>query len=32
MNDEGDLTETGELMQQLRLSTLLAARLGVEET
>jgi hypothetical protein len=32
MNDEGDLTEMGEVMQQMRLSTLLAARLGVEET
>ena len=32
MNDEGTLTEMGEVMQQMRLSTLLAARLGVEET
>ena len=32
MNDEGDLTELGEVMQQMRLSTLLAARLGVEDT
>jgi len=32
MNAEGTLTELGEAMMQLRLSTLLAARLGVEET
>ena len=32
MNAEGSLTELGEAMMQLRLSTLLAARLGVEET
>src|ERR1700685_4514491 len=32
MNEEGTLTELGEVMQQMRLSTLLAARLGVEET
>jgi hypothetical protein len=32
MNDEGELTELGEAMQQIRLSTLLAARLGIEET
>ena len=32
MNEEGTLTEMGEVMQQMRLSTLLAARLGVEET
>ena len=28
MNEEGDLTEMGEAMLQLRLRTLLAARLG----
>ena len=32
MNEEGTLTELGEAMQQMRLTTLLAARLGVEET
>ena len=32
MNEEGTLTELGEAMQQMRLSALLAARLGVEET
>ena len=32
MNEEGTLTELGEAMMLLRLSTLLAARLGVEET
>ena len=32
MNEEGGLTEMGEAMQQMRLSMLLAARLGVEET
>jgi hypothetical protein len=32
MNDEGDLTELGEAMQQMRLSTLVASRMGVEET
>ena len=32
MNVEGGLTEMGEAMQQMRLSMLLAARLGVEET
>jgi hypothetical protein len=32
MNEEGGLTEMGEAMLQLRLRTLLAARLGVEET
>jgi hypothetical protein len=32
MNEEGTLTETGEVMQQIRLSTLFAARLEVEET
>jgi hypothetical protein len=32
MNEEGTLTELGEAMQQIRLSTLLGARLGVEET
>jgi hypothetical protein len=32
MNAEGTLTELGEAMQQMRLSMLLAARLGVEET
>jgi hypothetical protein len=32
MNEEGGLTEMGEAMQQMRLSALLAARLGVEET
>ena len=31
MNEEGTLTEMGEAMLQLRLRTLLAARLGVEE-
>jgi len=31
MNEEATLTELGEAMLQLRLSTLLAARLGVEE-
>ncbi len=32
MNEEGGLTELGQAMQQMRLSMLLAARLGVEET
>ena len=32
MNDEGDLTELGEIMQHARLTALLAARLAVEET
>jgi len=32
MNREGDLTPTGELMQQARLGMLLSARLGVEDT
>ncbi len=32
MNEEGTLTELGEAMMLLRLSTLMAARLGVEET
>ncbi len=32
MNEEGGLTELGEAMQQMRLSTLLSARLGIEET
>src|SRR5277367_6211305 len=32
MNDEGDLTEIGEIMQHARLTALLAARLEVEET
>ncbi len=32
MNGEGTLTAMGEAMQQMRLSMLLAARLGVEET
>ena len=32
MNDEGGLTEMGEAMQHARLTALLAARLGVEET
>lgn len=32
MNEEGGLSQTGEAMQQMRLSMLLAARLGVEET
>ncbi len=32
MNEEGGLTEVGEAMQLMRLSTLLAARLGVEDT
>jgi hypothetical protein len=32
MNEEGTLTELGEAMQQMRLSMLLAARLGVEDT
>ena len=32
MNEEGGLTEMGEAMLELRLRTLLAARLGVEET
>jgi hypothetical protein len=32
MNEEGTLTELGETMQHMRLSTLLAARLSVEET
>src|ERR1700722_19196826 len=32
MNEEGGLTEMGEVMQQMRLSMLLAARLGIEET
>ncbi len=31
MNDEGDLTDMGEVMQHARLVALLAARLGVEE-
>jgi hypothetical protein len=32
MNDEADLTDSGELMQRIRLVALLAARLGVEDT
>lgn len=32
MNDEGDLTEMGEVMQHARLTALLASRLGIEET
>jgi hypothetical protein len=32
MNEEGDLTEIGEIMQNARLVALLAARLQVEET
>ena len=32
MNDEGGLTELGEIMQHARLTALLAARLAVEET
>jgi Sulfotransferase family len=32
MNAEGDLTEMGEVMQHARLTALLAARLGVEDT
>ena len=32
MNDEGGLTEMGEVMQHARLTALLAARLRVEET
>jgi hypothetical protein len=32
MNQEGSLTEMGEAMQHARLTALLAARLGVEET
>jgi Sulfotransferase family len=32
MNDEGGLTEMGEAMQHMRLSTLVASRLAVEET
>ena len=32
MNAEGDLTEMGEIMQHARLTALLAARLGVEDT
>ncbi len=32
MNDEGGLTEMGEVMQHARLTALLAARLKVEET
>jgi hypothetical protein len=32
MNEEGGLTEMGEAMQQMRLSILVAARMGVEET
>ncbi len=32
MNEEGTLTELGETMQHMRLTTLLAARLAVEET
>ena len=32
MNEEGGLTELGEVMQQMRLSMLLASRLRVEET
>jgi hypothetical protein len=32
MNDQGDLTEIGEIMQNARLVALLAARLQVEET
>jgi hypothetical protein len=32
MNDEGDLTELGQIMQRARLTALLAARLGVEDT
>jgi Sulfotransferase family len=31
MNEEGDLTEVGEIMQHARLTALLAARLGVED-
>jgi hypothetical protein len=31
MNDEADLTDTGEIMQRMRLAMLLAARLGVED-
>jgi hypothetical protein len=32
MNEEGGLTEIGEAMQKMRLSILVAARMGVEET
>jgi hypothetical protein len=32
MNDEGGLTEIGEIMQRARLTALLAARLAVEDT
>jgi hypothetical protein len=32
MNDEGGLTEMGEIMQHARLTALLAARLAVEDT
>jgi hypothetical protein len=32
MNDEGDLSEIGEIMQHARLTALLAARLEVEDT
>jgi hypothetical protein len=32
MNEEGDLTETGEMMQRIRLGAHLAARLRVEQT
>jgi hypothetical protein len=32
MNDEGELTENGEMMQRIRLLSLLGARLGVEAT
>jgi hypothetical protein len=32
MNDEGDLTEIGEIMQHARLTALLSARLEVEGT
>ncbi|HEX3840108.1 MAG TPA: sulfotransferase [Acidimicrobiales bacterium] len=32
MNDEGDLTELGDVMQHARLTALLGARLRVEET
>ncbi|MGA2837303.1 MAG: sulfotransferase [Acidimicrobiales bacterium] len=32
MNDEGDLTEIGEIMQHARLTALLSARLEVEDT
>ena len=32
MNDEADLTEMGEVMQRIRLETLLSSRLQVEDT